>query len=79
MYTVSFDALQRSFARRRATATGFAVSGGGAGTMTLSYLNRLLVDHHDWTWAMWVQGLIVLLLGTLSSIVLRPPRDNQNQ
>ena len=48
MYVTSMVAVQHWFDKRRAMATGLAVSGSGVGTLTFGYLTQKLVEDVGW-------------------------------
>ena len=69
-YVPAIAAVQRWFARRRALASGLAVSGIGVGTLVLPPLATFLVAHIAWRDAYRVLAAIALA-GALGAMLLR--------
>ncbi|ELU17411.1 hypothetical protein CAPTEDRAFT_225743 [Capitella teleta] len=79
MYVTSMVAVQHYFDKRRAMATGLAVSGSGVGTLTFGLLTRSLTDRLGWRWALVVEGGI-MLLGVVCGAIFRPlPQNESNE
>ncbi len=74
MYVTSMVAVQHWFDRKRAMATGLAVSGSGVGTLVFGFLTQYLIDTVDWQWTLRVEALI-MLLGVICGILFRPLPD----
>ena len=71
MYVTSMVAVQHWFDRKRAMATGLAVSGSGVGTLVFGFLTQYLLDSFDWQWTLRIEALI-MLLGVICGILFRP-------
>lgn len=71
MYVTSMVAVQHYFDRRRAMATGLAVSGSGVGTLTFGLLTRRLSDLVGWRWTLVIEGAI-MLLGCICGAIFKP-------
>ena len=71
MYLTSMVAVQHWFDRKRAMATGLAVSGSGVGTLVFGFLTQYLLDSFDWQWTLRIEALI-MLLGVICGILFRP-------
>ena len=75
MYVTSMVAVQHWFDRKRAMATGLAVSGSGVGTLVFGFLTQYLLDSFDWQWTLRIEALI-MLLGVVCGILFRPLPQN---
>ncbi len=71
MYVTSMVAVQHWFDRKRAMATGLAVSGSGVGTLVFGFLTQYLLDTFDWQWTLRIEALI-MLLGVVCGALFRP-------
>lgn len=60
MYVTSMVAVQHWFDKRRAMATGLAVSGSGVGTLTFGYLTQRLVDDMGWRNTVRIQVMLIV-------------------
>ena len=73
-YVPSVSTVQRWFTRRRALASGIAVSGIGAGTVLGPLASSWLILNYDWRTAYWVTGLAAAVLTALAGwLLLRSP------
>lgn len=77
MYVTSMVAVQHYFDKRRAMATGLAVSGSGVGTLTFGLLTRKLLDSLGWRWTLVVEAGI-MLIGVFCGAVFRPLPDKKS-
>ncbi|CAD5116913.1 DgyrCDS5754 [Dimorphilus gyrociliatus] len=75
MYFSSMVAVQHYFDKKRALATGLAVSGSGVGMLVFSLLTRILLDKFQLRWTLICEG-IIMLLGIVCGILLRPLADH---
>ena len=75
MYVTSMVAVQHWFDRKRAMATGLAVSGSGVGTLVFGFLTQFLLDSFDWQWTLRIEALI-MLIGVICGILFRPLPQN---
>jgi MFS family permease len=66
--------LQAYFLKRRATATGFAVSGSGAGGLLLGPLVVYVIEASDWRGALRMLALLAALSLPLATLVFVPIR-----
>lgn len=64
-YVPSLGAVQRWFVRRRAFASGIAVSGIGAGTLLLPRVAASLIQAHGWRTTYQVFAVAMLLAGVV--------------
>ena len=71
MYVTSMVTVQHYFDKRRAMATGIAVSGSGVGTLTFGLLTSYLLDEVGWQWTLRIQAAIILG-GVLCGALYRP-------
>ncbi|PIA13039.1 MFS general substrate transporter [Coemansia reversa NRRL 1564] len=55
----------------RAIATGFAVSGGSIGGLWMSFSTRAMVSNIGWKWSLRINGLIIIVVGCVASLLLR--------
>lgn len=75
-YVPAISVVQRWFVRRRALASGVAVSGIGAGTLVMPLLATLLIDAIGWRGAYLVLGAVTALIGAgVSLLIDSDPRD----
>jgi MFS family permease len=75
-FAPSLFMVQRHFVRRRAFATGVAVSGSGVGTFVLGPITQLLIDRAGWRSALQALALLaaaVLALASCAFVPVRPP------
>jgi len=63
------------FNRKRAVATGIAMSGSGLGTFAYAYLSNYLIDMFDWRGTILILSGI-LLNGVVCGALFRPIEDN---
>ncbi len=70
MYVPAVGAVQRWFARRRATASGLAITGIGVGTFVAPFAAHELIQLLDWRQTYIVLAIIVLVLGIVSGLLL---------
>ncbi|MDF1721895.1 MAG: MFS transporter [Minwuia sp.] len=70
MYVPAVGAVQRWFARRRATASGLAITGIGVGTFVAPFASHELISLLDWRQTYIVLAIIVLVLGIVSGLLL---------
>lgn len=70
MYVPAVGAVQRWFARRRATASGLAITGIGVGTFVAPFAAHELIQLLDWRQTYIVMAIIVLVLGIVSGLLL---------
>lgn len=75
MYFSSMVAVQHYFDKRRALATGLAVSGSGVGMLIFGLLTRILLDKYKLRWTFVCEGLI-MLIGILCGVFLRPLEEH---
>ncbi len=61
MYLTSMVVVQHYFDKRRAMATGIAVSGSGVGMLIFSYATQLMLDDFGWQWTLRYTAAIILL------------------
>ena len=71
MYTTSMVVVQHYFEKRRAMATGVAVSGSGCGPFLFGLLLPFLFKRVAWRWSLAVLA-VIHLLGVLTSLLFRP-------
>jgi len=69
-YVPSVAAIQRWFIRRRAFASGVAVSGIGLGTVVAPPLSSALIDAYGWRTAMALTGCVAGVLGAAAAWAL---------
>lgn len=75
-YVPALGAVQRWFARRRALASGIAVSGIGVGTLALPALAALLIAKLGWRDAYFVLGCSAAVVGGgLALLIVDDPHD----
>lgn len=75
-YVPAVSTVQRWFLRRRAFASGLAVSGIGFGTVVAPPLSGLLIGELGWRSAMVVTALVAGGVGSIAAFVLeRSPAD----
>src|SRR5690242_18939310 len=75
-YVPAVAAVQRSVAKRRAFASGLAVSGIGVGTLVMPPLASLLIAALGWREAYLVLGLVAALVGAgMALLIIDDPRD----
>ena len=75
-YVPAISVVQRWFVRRRALASGLAVSGIGAGTLVMPLLASLLIDTIGWRNAYLVLGALTAIVGAgVSLLIDSDPRD----
>jgi MFS family permease len=72
-YVPSVGAVQRWFVRRRAMASGIAVSGIGFGTLVGPPLAGWLIGQFDWRHAYQILGVATMLVGTVAGYLLSRP------
>jgi MFS family permease len=70
VYVPSIGAVQRWFVRRRAFASGIAVSGIGVGTLVLPPLAAFLIESHGWRAAYRVFALAMLAAGLIGVLCI---------
>lgn len=70
MYVPAVGAVQRWFARRRATASGLAITGIGVGTFVAPFAAHELIQLLDWRQTYIVMAVVVLVLGIISGLLL---------
>jgi len=70
VYVPSLGAVQRWFERKRGLASGFAVAGIGAGTLTVPPLAALLIDQFGWRGAYAALAVAALVLGLMAALLL---------
>jgi MFS family permease len=70
VYVPAVGAVQRWFVQRRGLASGFAVSGIGAGTLAMPLLAALLIGPLGWRGTFVAFGLIVLVTGLAAAVLL---------
>lgn len=70
LYVPSIGAVQRWFVRRRAFASGIAVSGIGIGTLVLPPLAAFLIESHGWRAAYRVFALAMLAAGLIGVLCI---------
>ena len=76
MYLPSIVVVNFYFDKRRALATGIAVSGSGIGTMVFAPLGRYLLDNYGWQGSyVIISGII--LNGIVCGAVFRPLEQNK--
>lgn len=75
-YVPAVSVVQRWFVRRRALASGLAVSGIGAGTLVMPMLASLLIEAIGWRNAYLVLGALTAIVGAgVSLLIDSDPRD----
>jgi MFS family permease len=75
-YVPALGAVQRWFSRRRASASGIAVSGIGVGTLALPALAALFIDRLGWRDAYLVLGLGAAVIGGgLALLIVDDPHE----
>ena len=75
-YVPALGAVQRWFCRRRASASGIAVSGIGVGTLALPALAALLIDRLGWRDAYLVLGVGAAVIGGgLALLIVDDPHE----
>jgi len=75
-YVPALGAVQRWFAKRRALASGIAVSGIGVGTLALPTLAALLIAKLGWRDAYFVLGCSAAMIGGgLALLIVDDPHD----
>ncbi|GBD24557.1 Oxalate:formate antiporter [bacterium HR29] len=75
-YVPSIAAVQRWFVRRRAFASGIAVSGIGLGTIVVPPISSALIDAYGWRTAMVLTGIAAGVLGGVAAWALeRSPAE----
>ncbi len=79
MYVPAVGAVQRWFARRRATASGLAITGIGVGTFVAPMAAHELITLLDWRQTYLLLAGVVLVLGVTSGLLLEnsPARRGQ--
>jgi MFS transporter, OFA family, oxalate/formate antiporter len=76
VYVPAVSVVQRWFVRRRALASGLAVSGIGAGTLVMPLLASVLIDAIGWRSAYLVLGALTAIVGAgVSLLIDSDPRD----
>ena len=63
MYVTSMVVVQHYFDKKRALATGLAVSGGGVGTLLFGLLAPILLQNIEWRWTLVVYAAVSLVVG----------------
>jgi len=71
MYVTSMVTVQHYFEKKRAMATGIAVSGSGMGTLVFGFLVEFLISNFGWRNALRIEAGI-MLLGVICGAVFRP-------
>lgn len=75
-YVPALGAVQRWFSKRRASASGIAVSGIGVGTLALPALAALLIERLGWRDAYLVLGLGAAVIGGgLALLIVDDPHE----
>ena len=75
-YVPAIGAVQRWFIRKRGLASGFAVSGIGAGTLVVPPAAVALLTVTDWRGAYMVMGAVTLILGLIAAkFIENSPHD----
>jgi MFS transporter, OFA family, oxalate/formate antiporter len=75
-YVPALGAVQRWFSKRRALASGIAVSGIGVGTLALPALAALLIAKSGWRDAYFVLGCSAAVIGGgLALLIVDDPHD----
>jgi MFS family permease len=70
MYVPSIGAVQRWFVRRRGFASGLAVAGIGAGTLTVPPIASFLISRIGWRGAYLVIGCVTAVVGAGMALLL---------
>lgn len=76
MYVTSMVAVQHYFDKKRAMATGLAVSGSGVGTLVFGILTQKLLDTLGWRYTLVVEAGIILL-GVVCGALFKPLPDEE--
>lgn len=71
--------VSRYFVKRRALATGIAVSGAGVGTLILGPLTQALIDSFGWRGCMRAIGIAMAILLSACGATYEPVHDANHQ
>jgi MFS family permease len=77
-YVPAISTVQRWFIRHRGRATGFAVSGIGAGTLILPLMTGVMIDATDWRGGYILLGALALIFGVGASFLLEASPYGRN-
>ncbi|KAJ2714279.1 hypothetical protein H4R19_001814 [Coemansia spiralis] len=79
VYGPASTAPARWFTAHRGLATGIAVSGVGVGGLVIAPLTEFLMRETSVAWSQRIAAIYILVLGSLSSMVLRVPTQDRSR